>query len=119
MRSRFRIIGVLAVVLSACGGDDGDDSNGGGGGTGGGGKCPSFTACGGEPVGNWTAEDVCVSDPGAFFQMAVNQPACKNALKDSTDPEASGSYNLGADKKANSTIVVSGTGTFSFDDACV
>ena len=117
MRSRIRIIGVLAAVLCACGGDDGDD--GGTGGTGGSGKCPAFSACGGDPVGDWTANEVCVSDPDALFKQAVNQPECKNALKSSSDADASGDYKLGADKKAVSTIVVSGTGVFSFDDACV
>lgn len=121
MRSRIRIVGVLAAVLCACGGDDSDDHGGhaGSGGSAGGGECPALQACGGDPVGDWTVDSVCVSDPSALFQAAINQPACKSALTSTSDVDASGSYKLGMDMKAVSTIVVSGTGQFSFDDACV
>ena len=120
MRSRVFTICVLAAVSSGawgCGGDDADSSGNTGGS--GGGNCPSLTACGGDPVGDWTVNSACVSDPEKLFQSAVNQPECKDALKDSTTPEASGTYKLTADKKVMSDIKMSGTGTFLFNDACV
>jgi hypothetical protein len=117
MRSRVIIIGVLAAVSSGawgCGGDDGGDTP-----PNGGGNCPAVQACGGDPVGDWSSDDVCVSDPDKLFEGAVNQPECKDALTDSSAIDTSGTYSLTADKKVNSDIKLSGTGTFLFNDACV
>ena len=118
MRSRVIIIGVLAAVSGGawgCGDDGGDppDTNGGGG------KCPALQACGGDPVADWNVQEVCVGDPEALFEAAVNQPECKEALKSSSPIDASGTYKLTADKKLTSAIKLSGTGTFLFNDACV
>jgi hypothetical protein len=122
MRSRIILIGVLAAVSSGawgCG-DSGDDAKPGNtAGMGGGGDCPALKACGGDPVGDWTVDDVCVANPGGLFEATVNQPDCKNALKETGPISATGGYNLTADKKAVSTISVSGSGTFLFNDACV
>jgi hypothetical protein len=121
MRSRIIIIGVLAAVSSGalgCG-DDSDSTNGNNAGSGGSDDCPAFTACGGDPVGDWKVDDACVANPDALFEMTVNQPECKGALKGTEGIEASGGYNLTMDKKAMSTISISGTGTFLFTDACV
>jgi hypothetical protein len=67
----------------------------------------------------WNVDEACVSNPGGLFEATVNQPECKNALTDTGPVDASGGYNLTADKKAVSTISVSGSGTFLFNDACV
>lgn len=117
-RLRATRLGVLAAVsglLLACGGDDGEDP---GGTAGTGGKCP-IDACGGDPAGTWKVDSLCVSDEQKLFAATVNQPACSNALKSVENVSGSGEYKLGADKNAMSTIVVSGTGKFSFNDACV
>lgn len=118
MQLRAIRVGVLAAVsglLLACGGDDGggDGSNGGGDG-----KCP-IDACGGDPAGTWTVQNICVSDEQKLFAATVNQAACSSALKNVENVSGSGEYTLGADKNAMSSIVVSGTGNFSFNDACV
>jgi hypothetical protein len=117
MRLRATRLGVLAAVtglLLACGGDDGDD----GGTAGTGGKCP-IDACGGDPTGTWTVKNLCVSDEQKLFAATVNQKACADSLKSVENVMGSGEYKLGADKNAISSIVVSGTGKFSFTDACV
>jgi hypothetical protein len=123
MRSRANRMGVLAAVsvfLWACGGDDGDGDTGGKAGSGGdSGNCPSFKACGGNPEGEWTVDDLCVTNEKQLFAAAINQPACSAALKSVSGVSGSGKYKLGADKNAMSTIVVSGTAEFSFNDACV
>ena len=115
MRSRainWTVLAAISGLIWGCGGDDGDDPD-----NGGGGKC-AITACGGDPVGDWKVDDVCVSDSQKVFASIVNDPACATALKSSSDPTASGNYKLGNDNNAMSTIVVSGTGMFSFNDAC-
>lgn len=117
MRLRAIRVGVLAAVaglLLACGGDDGGDDPPGGNS----GKCP-IDACGGDPVGTWKVDDICVSDEQKLFAATVNQAACQSALQSVENVSGSGEYMLGADKNAMSSIVVSGTGKFSFNDACV
>lgn len=119
MRLRAIKLGVLAAVtvfVVACGGDDGDDD---GSGSPMNGNCPAFKACGGDPTGDWTADEVCVSNPEKVFAATVNQAACSSALKSVKDVGASGDYSLGADKMFNSSIIVSGTASFSFSDACI
>ena len=119
MRSRAIKLTILAAVTSfiwACGGDDSDD--GGGGGGGGSGEMCSIKACGGDPAGDWTVTDVCVSNPTKLFAATVNAEACASALKTATNIKGSGGYKLGTDKSAMSTIAVSGTAMFSFNDAC-
>jgi len=122
MRLRATRLGVLAAVtglLLACGGDDGDgDGAAGKGGSGGSGKCP-IDACGGDPAGTWKVNNLCVSDEQKLFAATVNQAACSSALQSVDNVSGSGEYKLGADKNAMSTIVVSGTGKFSFTDGCV
>jgi hypothetical protein len=121
MRLRAIRLGVLAAVsglVLACGGDDGGDSTGGAG-SGGSDTCPAFKSCGGDPSGTWTVDTLCVTDPQKLFAATVNQAACSTALKSVKDVDGSGGYVLGADKNAMSTIVVSGTASFSFSDACV
>jgi hypothetical protein len=128
MRLRAIRLGVLAAVsglVLACGGDDsGDDPSAGRGGNGGAGTgsgdtCAALKPCGGDPVGNWTVEDLCVKGPEKLFAATINQPACSAALKSTKDIDGTGMYQLGADKNAMSTISVSGTAEFSFNDACV
>jgi hypothetical protein len=127
MRLRAIRLGVLAAVsglVLACGGDDSGDepragSSGGGAGTSSGPSCTALKACGGDPVGNWTVDDLCVTNPQKLFAATVNQPACESALKSTKDVKGTGMYQLGADKNAMSTISVSGTAEFSFTDACV
>jgi hypothetical protein len=121
MRLRAIRLGVLAAVLglvSACGGDDSDGTSGGAG-SGGSNDCPAFKACGGDPAGDWTVDSVCVTEPQKLFAATVNQAACSSALKSVKDVDGSGGYKLGSDKNAMSSIVVSGTASFSFSDACV
>lgn len=120
MRLRAIKLGVLAAVLGlglGCGGDD-DDTGGDGNGNSNG-NCPAFKSCGGDPTGNWTSDDVCVSNPEKVFAATVNQAACSSALKSVKDVGTSGEYQLGSDKNFNSSIVVSGTANFSFSDACI
>jgi hypothetical protein len=108
----------MGLFLS-CGGDDGSDGMDGKAGSGGsGGKCPSFKACGGDPTGDWTVDDVCASNEGKLFAATVNQPACSSALQSVSNVKGSGEYKLGADKNAMSSIMVSGSAKFSFNDAC-
>ncbi len=117
MRLRATRLGVLAAVsglLLSCGGDDGEDPPG----ETPSGKCP-IDACGGDPAGTWKVDDLCVSDEQKLFAATVNQAACSTALKSVENVSGSGEYKLGADKNAMSSIVVSGTGKFSFTDACV
>jgi hypothetical protein len=122
MRLRAIRLGVLAAVTGlflGCGGDDGGDSDGTGGKAGSdASKCPSFKACGGDPTGDWTVDDVCASNEGKLFASTVNQPACASALQSVSNVKGSGEYKLGADKNAMSTIMVSGSAKFSFNDAC-
>lgn len=126
MRLRAIRLGVLAAVsglVLACGGDDdggeGTAGRNGSAGTGGGDTCTALKPCGGDPVGDWTVEDVCVKEPQKLFAAAINQPACSAALKSTDNIVGSGIYQLGADKNAMSTISVSGTAEFSFNDGCV
>jgi len=120
MRSVLVKISVLSVLssvagsASSCGGDDAPP-----GGSGSGASCPAFTACGGDPVGNWTVSDVCAANLEQVFGAVVSQPACSNALMRTRDIEATGSYMIGADKQASSALTLSGTGEFLFNDACV
>jgi hypothetical protein len=121
MRLRAISLGVLAAVsglVLACGGDDSGGDTGGAG-SGGGNSCPAAKTCGGDPAGDWTVDSVCVSNPDMLFAATVNQPACSSALKSVKNVDGSGSYKLGTDKNAMSTISVSGIGQFSFTDACV
>ena len=118
MRSRAIKVGVLAAILGcfvACGGDDGEDppanpSLG---------DCPKLEACGGDPVGEWKVDGICVGNPEAFVESLVNAPACKGALKSTDDITGSGTYSVKADKSASSAITVNAVGMFSFTDACV
>ena len=122
MRSRAILIGVLAAVSSgtwSCGGDDSDSTPSNNAGHGGSEDCPALQACGGDPVGDWKVDDVCLANPEDLFDAFANQPECKNSLTHTEPIEASGGYNLGSDKKAVSTISVKGSGTLSFNDACV
>jgi hypothetical protein len=134
MRLRAIRLGVLAAVsglVLACGGDDssggggssaGRAANGGGAGSAGSGSgatCTALKPCGGDPIGNWTVEDLCVKEPQKLFAAALNQPACSAALKSTKNIVGTGMYQLGADKNATSTISVSGTAEFSFNDGCV
>lgn len=112
---KWTVLAAVASFIWACGGDDSDDGAAGSGG--GGGMC-SIKACGGDPVGEWTVTDVCVSNPSKLFAATVNADACSAALKSATGIDGSGGYKLGADKNAMSSIVVSGTAMFSFNDAC-
>ncbi len=117
MRSRAIRMGVLAAMSSwivACGGDDGEDtpSNGDN-------MCPSLEACGGDPVGDWTIDDICVTNPRTFFASTVGVRECADALKKTSGIEGSGMYRLTAEKMAVSTLVVTATADFEFSDACV
>jgi hypothetical protein len=120
MRLRAIRLGVLAAVsglVLACGGDDGDTPSGNAG-SGGSDNCPTFKSCGGDPAGDWTVDNLCVDSPQGLFAATVNQAACSSALKGVKDVDGSGTYKLGADKNAVSGIIVSGTASFSFSDAC-
>jgi hypothetical protein len=121
MRLRAIRLGVLAALTGlflGCGGDDGGGGDDGKAGNSGGGDCPSFKACGGDPVGDWKVDDVCASNEAKLFAATVNQPACSSALQSVMNVQGSGEYKLGADKNAMSTIMVSGTAKFAFNDAC-
>jgi hypothetical protein len=121
MRLRAIRLGVLAAVsglVLACGGDDGGDKPAGGAGTNGSDECPAFKSCGGDPAGEWTVDNLCVTEPQGLFAATVSQAACSSALKGVKDVDGSGTYKLGADKNAVSGIIVSGTASFSFSDAC-
>lgn len=117
MRSRAIRMGVLAAMSScflSCGGDDDSTSNGNDLG-----DCEAVEACGGNPVGDWTVDEVCVSDPKKLFAALVGDQACASSLTDVGDITGSGNYNLRDDMMAVSTLVVAATAEFAFTDACV
>ena len=67
-------------------------------GSGAGGACGSFTACGGDVVGQWKVKDMCFDDPQAITADATNEPECRTIR--SFDLHASGTYQFTADGNA-------------------
>jgi hypothetical protein len=122
-------LGVLAAVfcvsaLAACGGDDGGDSaprGGSGGGAGSAGNdvpaCGGFKACGGDPSGTWSVQDVCVENAAEVYAKELGGE-CASSFR-SADVTGSGTYELGADMQASSVLTLGATVVLAFNDACV
>ena len=101
---------IATCTLAACGDDDSSP--------GGGGDCGSFSACGGDLVGDWEVQDVCFENPEALFTGAVDEPACDDAFR-GLDVDASGSYSFGDDGNGSSSVTLSMTIDTRWTEACI
>jgi hypothetical protein len=81
----------VAVSLAACASDD----DGGDGGDDGGGdvECAAFSACGGDPVGEWAFVDACVDE--AVYSLDI--PGCPDATNELVESEVSGTLSIAVD----------------------
>ena len=76
-----RTLAVICLILCSCGGD----SNGGNTEPDivntGDALCGAFEACGGDPVGTWEFESICIDN---LPQLDAEEPACQEAITGST-----------------------------------
>jgi hypothetical protein len=94
----------LSMSLAACGGDD--DSV----------ECPAFSACGGDPTGDWTFVDTCVDDAEIDFDIE----GCPEATARFQDDIAiSGTLSLGEDGSYAVEQSLTGTLVLSFPLSCL
>lgn len=119
--ARLAWVFAAAVAVAACGGDDDDDggggdTDGGGGGDvdGGGGDgatCEAFAPCGGDPVGEWTAEAVCAT--------GGEVDGCPEGTIDYSGLTLTGTLSLRDDGTFETNVRPSGTLVYSFPQSCL
>lgn len=78
--------------------------------------CPQFDACGGDPEGTWTVQDVCLNNGRELFASTLG-PACASAYQ-AASVDGEGSYEL-AEGQASSEFKLNTSVVLAFDDACI
>jgi hypothetical protein len=78
--------------------------------------CPQFEACGGDPEGTWTVQDVCLNNGRELFASTIGA-ACADAYR-AASVEGEGSYEL-AEGQASSEFNLNTSVVLAFDDSCI
>jgi len=101
-------LGLLCCVAAACS-DAGDDGE----------ACAPVVACGGDVVGTWEIESICISDEAAESFEATLPPECAGSFLDA-DVQLDGAT---LEYAADGTLTSSGTATvlaqYRFSEACL
>ena len=94
---------VLGLLVSGCGSDNKSGAS-----------CSSVTACGGDIVGTWQIDHVCLPPP------AVSAPSsCPTATISVSGLDGSGTFVFGADGSLQNTLSVTFTETVTFPPSCI
>lgn len=114
------LIGVLCL-LCGCGGDGGDgnggDGNGGDGNGGAAGRC-GFSACGGDLVGTWQIQSMCVENPEQMFAVAGLPAECSD-LFGGVDYRPAGEFVFREDGTGEANVTLMADIEMVLTDACV
>jgi hypothetical protein len=89
----------LVIALVGCKGSGGVDDQGGG-------SCSAVTPCGGDVVGAWNVDDICIPDPSVFVQQGIDEAECQDAFQD-VDIDASGTMTFTAEGMASTDVSLS------------
>lgn len=93
MSRRPAVSWFVVMSLAACASDDGGGDGGDGGDGGGDVECAAFSACGGDPVGEWAFVDACVDE--AVYSLDI--PGCPEATNELVESEVSGTLSIAVD----------------------
>lgn len=112
MRTGLSLVLCLSISCVGSGTSDGDSASTFPG------ECGTFTACGGDPVGEWDLVSMCLYDVQALGNSGVDQPECQNVFR-GVDYNVTGSFMM--DASGNATIELSANMDFDFvyNQACV
>lgn len=93
---------LAAIVPTACGGDDD-----------GGLECAAFAPCGGDPVGEWSFDDICLESP------VPDGEGCAGSSVDLSDLTASGTLTIEEDGTYSSEFALAGDISVHLPESCL
>lgn len=92
VRAYVVVLCAVALSLVSCKTDDGEGASLSAG------SCGGFMACGGDVLGIWTLQDICLDNAAAYFRMELDEPACAGVFR-------------GVDARVSGTVVFMANGT--------